>query len=651
MEDPYLFRTATTADLELIIELDQTIFGSYGGDEDPEIIAARLETFPAGCAIMQHRDGAVVGYLTTEKWNEVREPTLNENPAETHKPSGTVLNITTLAIVPAFQNQQLGSRFLDYAEQFALAQGCRDMILETARAVRFYTRHGYNLVGERQQQGVDLFIMHKTLISNAPENGFVVIVKADCPTCQLIVPVLSQLVENNQALTIFSQDSLDFLSPIPTTANTLRLLDQTLEASFRLDIETVPTLIEVKNRTETNRIVGWQREAWEQFTEMKGLGAGLPAWRPGCGAKNVEPGTRERLALRFGSVKMDSRIITITDAEDEIEACYERGWSDGMPLVPPTKLRVYRMLEATKRRPDEILGHMPHNHAPVTVEKVAINAVMAGCKPEYFPVVLTAVLAACDPKYGLRAFMASTWFSAPVIVVNGPIAKQIGMASGFSAFGSGNRANATIGRALNLVVRNVGEVREGEVARSTMGNPGRYSFCFAENENGTSWLPLAVERGAAAGKSAVTLIAGDGMQPIADERSRTPHSLAISLATGLKAVYHHKWCLDADVILAVAPEHSRVFEQAGWSKARLRTELENLLELKTADLVQGANECAEGMPPEMVKQHPTLPKFLPGGIHIVRVGSNAGLFSAVISCWPTGGDNGTQPVTRVIEEV
>lgn len=482
------------------------------------------------------------------------------------------------------------------------------------------------------------------------EDGYVAVVKEDCPTCRLVVPVLAQLAVGEGALTVHSQDHLAFLEPVRTVNGTSVTHDSTLETSFRLTIETVPTLIKVENGAETGRIVGWQRDEWEKFTGMSELGEELPAWRPGCGAKNVEPHIKDQLAIRFGAVNMASRVISVSDEEDEIEACFERGWSDGFPLVPPTKLRVYRMLQATKRAPTEIIGQMPHNHAPVSVEKVAINAVMAGCKPEYFPVVLTAVEAACDPKYGLRAFMASTWFSAPVIVVNGPIAKQIGMASGFSAFGSGNRANATIGRALNLVIRNVGEVRPGEVGRSTMGSPGRYSFCFAENEENTSWLPLSVERGLPNGQSAVTLLTGDGLQPIGDERSRHPESLVISLAAGLRAVYHHKWNLEGDVILAVSPEHSRVFEQAGWSKARLRQELETLLQMDTAQMVKGAGGCEEGIAPEIAARQATVSKFQPGGIQIVRVGSNAGLYSAVISCWPNGGDTGTQPVTRMIEE-
>jgi hypothetical protein len=484
-----------------------------------------------------------------------------------------------------------------------------------------------------------------------PENGYLAVVKEDCPTCRLVVPVLGQLADGNSPLIVYTQDDLAFLEPVSTGDNTKLVHDTTLETSFRLNIETVPTLIKVENGVETDRTIGWQRVAWEAMTGIPDLGPNLPEWRPGCGSKSVEPHIKDKLALQFGTVDWASRIISVSDEEDDVEACFERGWSDGFPLVPPTKLRVYRMLQATQRDPNEIIGNMPHNHAPVSVEKVAINAVMAGCKPEYLPVVLTAVAAACDPKYGLRAFMASTWFSAPVIVVNGPIVKQIGMASGFSAFGNGHRANATIGRALNLVIRNVGEVRPGEVARSTMGSPGRYSFCFAENEGDTSWLSLATERGVAQGQSAVTLLTGDGLQPIGDERSRQPESLAISLATGLRAVYHHKWHLEGDVILAVSPEHSRVFEQAGWSKARLREELEKRLQMKTADMVKGVGDCEEGIAPEVAARQPVVSKFQPGGIHIVRVGSNAGLYSAVISCWPTGGDLGTQPVTKVIEEI
>lgn len=161
--DNFSIRPATNVDLHLLIELDQIIFGVYGGDEDPDIIAARLAVYPPGCVILEHENGTVAGYLTTEKWNDLRDPVLNEDPTETHKPDGTIFNITTLAIVPEFQNQRLGEKLLQYAESLGRSEGCTDVILETARARKFYERHGYKLVGKREQQGVSLFVMQRTL--------------------------------------------------------------------------------------------------------------------------------------------------------------------------------------------------------------------------------------------------------------------------------------------------------------------------------------------------------------------------------------------------------------------------------------------------------------------------------------------------------
>jgi hypothetical protein len=149
------------------------------------------------------------------------------------------------------------------------------------------------------------------------------------------------------------------------------------------------------------------------------------------------------------------------------------------------------MLRGTERAADEVVGLIPPNQAPCTVEKVAINAVMAGCKPEYMPVVLAAVEAALIDDFCLHGLLATTYFSGPVVVVNGPVTKAIGMNSGVNALGQGNRANATIGRTLQLVVRNVGGGRPGEIDRSTMGNPGKYTFCFAEKEDDSPWEPLS----------------------------------------------------------------------------------------------------------------------------------------------------------------
>ncbi|NIL96293.1 MAG: thioredoxin, partial [Planctomycetales bacterium] len=199
--------------------------------------------------------------------------------------------------------------------------------------------------------------------------------------------------------------------------------------------------------------------------------------------------------------------------------------------------------------------------------------------------------------------LATTYFSAPVVIVNGPIAKAIGMNAGGNALGQGNRANATIGRALQLVIRNVGGGKPGGVDRATLGNPGKYTFCFAEREEDSPWEPLSVQRGFPAGSSTVTLFAGDGVQAVMDQRSRTPESLARSLAASLRSVCHPKIAIAADALLVVSPEHSRVFHEAGWSKARLTEELTGLLQLPSGELVRSAHDMAEGMPADITNAH------------------------------------------------
>ena len=183
---------------------------------------------------------------------------------------------------------------------------------------------------------------------------------------------------------------------------------------------------------------------------------------------------------------------------------------------------------------------MPADYEPCTVEKVAVNAVMAGCRPEYLPVVIAAVEAALDEAFALHGVVATTMFVGPIVIVNGPVRKAIGMNSGVNALGQGNRANSTIGRALQLVIRNVGGGKPGGVDRATFGTPGKVGFCFAENEEDSCWEPLSVERGIAPGKSAVTLFAGYGVRGIVDQTSRTPESLARSFAACLAGARHPK---------------------------------------------------------------------------------------------------------------
>ena len=471
-------------------------------------------------------------------------------------------------------------------------------------------------------------------------NGLIIVAKRDCPTCQLIEPLLADIEREAGPLTVYSQDDPSFGSAIPGAQ-----YDGTLEHSFRLNTEFVPTLIRVENGREVERTYGWHREDWQKLTGMANLGQDLPLMRPGCGSKTLEPAIAEKLELQFGTTRLSARSIE-TDAEDLIEACYERGWSDGLPVVPPTPERVLRMLKGTDRYPAEEIGLVPPDLAPCTVEKVAINAVMAGCKPEYMPVVLAALEAALAEEFGLHGLLCTTMFAGPMIIVNGPVTKAIGMNSGTNALGQGNRANATIGRALQLIVRNVGGGRPGEIDRATLGTPGKYTFCFAEAED-SEWLPLAEERGVPSGNSAVTLFAGEGVQGIVDQKSRDPESLARSFALALRSVDHPKMAMAGDAVLVVSPEHSRVFIEAGWTKARLLKELELLLQFPGEEMVAGAGGIAEGIPEPF--RDKTVPKFRPGGLLIVRAGGTAGLFSAVIAGWAASGPVGSSPVTREVK--
>jgi hypothetical protein len=185
---------------------------------------------------------------------------------------------------------------------------------------------------------------------------------------------------------------------------------------------------------------------------------------------------------------------------DEYETWFERGVTDGLPIVPPTRERVTRMLAGTRRSAGELLGEMPPNYGRVTVDKAAINAVMAGCRPEYPPVLIAAAEAVCDPAFNLHGVATSTHFSAPLVVVNGPVRARIGLNAGFGVFGPGHRANATIGRALRLLMINVGGARPGEISMSTFGHPGRYTYCIAEHEEASPWPPYHVELGPRAGE-------------------------------------------------------------------------------------------------------------------------------------------------------
>ena len=453
----------------------------------------------------------------------------------------------------------------------------------------------------------------------------IAVIKQDCETCQMVVPVLDELGLSH-TLTLYCQDEPDFPSRLGGSRD-----DTSLEVSWRHAVEIVPTLIRLDGSREVDRTEGWDRGAWERVAERSGLGRDLPPSRPGCGSRSVEPGVAERLALRFGGLRFAARLIDVADDEDPVEVAYDRGWSDGLPIVPATALRVARMLSGTTRSPAEVLGVIPPNLVECTVEKAAINAVNAGCRPEYFPVVLAAVEAALKPEFSMHGLLATLWFSGPVLIVNGPITRRIGMNSAGNALGQGNRANATIGRALQLIVRNVGGGIPGEIDRSVLGNPGKFTFCFAEDESDPGWTPLNVARGAEPGTSTVTLFHGDGVQGVSAQRSRTPEDLSRSLAMALWSVCHPKLAQWSHAILVISPDQYAIYAAAGWGRAEVESALWAALKRPARDLVEGAGGVAEGLDPARAEE--VVDKFNPGGLLVVRAGGRGGQMAAIIGGW------------------
>jgi hypothetical protein len=307
-----------------------------------------------------------------------------------------------------------------------------------------------------------------------------------------------------------------------------------------------------------------------------------------------------------------------------------------------------RMLAGTSLAPSDIVAIAPPDLVELTVEKIAVNAVMAGCMPEYLPWVIAALKAVCTDEFNMHGVLATTMPVGPVIVCSGPGSRAIGMNSGVNVLGQGNRANMTIGRAVQLTIRNVGGGRPGEIDRAAHGMPGKLSFCFAEDEIGSPWTSLAVARGVEADTDAVTVFAGEGPRCVTDQLARTPEQLVTSLAATLLTVEHPKLPLAYDAMLVVGPEHARVFGEAGWSRERVIEELHARLQLKGTDIVRGSHGMAEGVLQKY--EQLTVSKFRPNGILLVHAGGGAGLFSEIIGGWASGAV-GSEPVTQLVTNV
>lgn len=319
------------------------------------------------------------------------------------------------------------------------------------------------------------------------------------------------------------------------------------------------------------------------------------------------------------------------DARDLIEFYYEKGWTDGLPVAPPTEESVGAMLAAGGYTGSEVLGEIPDRHATVTADKVAINAVLAGCLPEYMPVVAAAVKGICDPNYCYHGAATSTGGSAVTLLVNGPIAVKLGINARENLLGPGVRANATIGRAMRLIMMNAINTRPGKLDRSTLGSPGKYSLCFAENEADSPWEPFHVERGFAAGESTVTVFASEGLIQIYNQLSNTAEQLLLPFADAMGNLGSMNIAGQAQLMVIIAGEHCETLRKNGWSKQQVREYLHEhsartVAEVKRAGRLAGPEKPGD----ESAQRHPTK---LPEDILIVAAGGRAGSFSAILMGW------------------
>src|SRR2546426_12213617 len=255
---------------------------------------------------------------------------------------------------------------------------------------------------------------------------------------------------------------------------------------------------------------------------------------------------------------------------DAIEELSTRGVTDGLPVVPPTRARVDRAIAMSGRAPDALVALVPPNYGRATVEKIAVNAVMAGCRPEYLPVVLAAVEAVCDEAFDLHGVSATPNAPAPLIVGNGPIRRALDINCGAGLFGPGWRADATIGRAPRLVCVNVGGARPGVVSMSTFAHPGRYTYCIGEHEEASPWDSLAVEHGFAPGDDTVALLAADAPITVYDQRSRTAPDVLATVAASMAGIEHHNMTHWGGTRLLFSPEHAPLVAGDGWSKDDVR---------------------------------------------------------------------------------
>ncbi len=328
-------------------------------------------------------------------------------------------------------------------------------------------------------------------------------------------------------------------------------------------------------------------------------------------------------------MQLASRTYSVDDIHAAQELYHANGWTDGLPIVPPTAEAVSACLDWAMMAPDQLVGIEPVRGVAITAEKLAINAVMAGCLPMHFPAVVTAIAAMLQPEFLMHGATASTGGCAVFIVLNGPIRREIGAAGTFNALGNSDRATAVIGRAVRLALINILEVRPGGIDRSTIGHPGKFSYCVAEDEEDMSWLPLHAQRGLPAEVSAVTVMAAGAPRQIMNEWTTAPEEILETFAAEMRANMRHYSIWGGNYALIIPKQLREHLQAAGWSKTDIAAFIHERARMHRREWA----ECGKA---SVVRDRgDTVYTALesPGQLLVVAAGGPAGGFGAVIPPW------------------
>jgi len=455
-------------------------------------------------------------------------------------------------------------------------------------------------------------------------------VNEECPTSALAMRELGPLCQDWEkaglSCTAVFEDPLEVAIRVARRQGwTGRVVSQPppYQTSRAYGLVSVPAAFLIDDGGQlTGSVTGWDQPGITMLIEQAAAITGMTLATPEAREPLRKPGCSSKAAL-------DPVIAAAMEAStnsDEIEEMFERGWTDGLPVVPPTADRVEKMLG--RFTGSASLGEVPPAMGDATLERLAACAVLAGCRPEYFPVVVAAASAALDRRFNLHGQAVTTQPAGQLIVVNGPVRHELGMNSGMGALGPGNRANLTIGRALRLMIELTGGAMPGTLDRSTLGHMGKIGFCIAEAEEVSPWEPLHVERGFAAEQSVVTLIGSDAPLSISDHRSRTPEDLAYIMAWAAASTWSTNWWpLTDPSVFVICPEHAEMFRAHGWTKRRLREFMFEAVHKPARDLRRGETTPLVHRSDPGAEVHKWAS---PDAIVLLVAGGEAGRYSAVL---------------------